>query len=152
MSSYDKLRPWVELERCSCEMFTSIVLVDILTDNPIHCFNCKNEIDPEKLGLDEKLVDEIASWFHSYKALYALWLNSGEYEQYAKDKLLAKNGQVNVEGMRVAKKLSEFYPTYYWWFYDTDDGEPSQCPNCTADLNSNVKYGTGKCEVCNVLV
>ena len=152
MNHYDKLRPWVDIERCTCEAITSLVLVDILTDNPIHCFNCKNEIDPETLGLDEKVVDDIVRWFQSYHALYALWLDSGEYEEYAKAKLLDKHGQVNVEGMRVAKTLSAFYPTYYWWFYDADDGEPSQCPNCNRALNPNVTYGIGTCESCHVVV
>lgn len=152
MSSYDKLRPWVDIEKCDCEDIKSIVLVDILTDNPIHCFNCKNEIDPEVLKLDDKLVDDIASWYQSFQALYALWLNSGEYEAYAKEKLLDRNGQVNKEGMIVAKKLSNYHPTYYWWFYDTDDCEPTVCPNCGNELDQDVKYGTGKCEPCNVVV
>lgn len=152
MSSYDKLRPWVEIEKCSCENITGILLVDILTDNPIHCFNCKNEIDPEVLKLDDKLVDEIANWYQAFQALYALWLNSGEYEAYAKKKLLDRNGQVNKGGMAVAQKLSAYYPTYYWWFCDTDNGEPSACPNCSRDLDLEVKYGTGKCDSCNVAV
>ena len=152
MSSYDKLRPWTEIEKCDCKTFTAIVLVDLMTDNPIHCFNCKNEMDPELLKLDSKLVDDIASWFGVFQSLYNLWLNSGEYEQYAKDKLIDKNSQVNIEGMYVAKKLSAQCPSYYWWFYDTDDGEPTHCPNCSQELDQDVKYGTGKCEACNVVV
>ncbi len=152
MSSYDKLRPWTEIEKCDCKEITSIVLVDILTDNPIHCFNCKNEIDPEILKLDSKLVDDIASWYGVFQSLYNLWLNSGEYEAYAKEKLINKNSQVNVEGMSVAKRLSAYYPSYYWWFSDTDDGELTHCPNCANKLDPNVKFGTGKCESCNVVV
>jgi predicted nucleic acid-binding Zn ribbon protein len=152
MNSYDKLRPWTEIEKCDCEKITSIVLVDIMTDNPIHCFNCKNEIDPEVLKLDDKLVDDIASWFSLFQSLYNLWLSSGEYEQYAKEKLKDSYSQVNIEGMYVAKKLSAHFPSYYWWFYDTDDGEPSHCPNCSQKLDLGVKYGTGKCEACNVVV
>jgi predicted nucleic acid-binding Zn ribbon protein len=152
MSSYDKLRPWNDIERCECEKFTSIVLVDILTDNPIHCFRCKKEIDPEALKLDNKLVDDIASWYGVFRSLYNLWLNSGEYEQYAKDKLTDKHSQVNIEGISVAKRLSSFCPSYYWWFHDTDDGEPSHCPNCSKKLDPKVNFGTGKCEACNVVV
>lgn len=152
MSSYDKLRPWTEIEKCDCEKFTSIVLVDILTDNPIHCFNCKNEIDPELLKLDDKLVDDIASWFGVFQSLYGLWLNSGEYEQYAKKKLIDKSSQVNIEGMSVAKSLSAHCLSYYWWFSDTDDGELIHCPSCARKLDPDVKYGTGKCEACNVVV
>ena len=112
MNAYDKLRPCVDIEKRNCDVISSIVLVDILTDNPIHYLDCKNEIDPEILGLSEKLVDEIANWFQSYLVLYEPCLNSEEYEQCAKEKLINKNGQVSVEEMRVANKLSEFYPTY----------------------------------------
>ena len=60
ITSYDKLRPWNDIERCICESVSQLVLVDILTDNPIHCFTCKNEIDAETIDLPESLVDEIA--------------------------------------------------------------------------------------------
>lgn len=128
------------------------MLVDLLTDNPIHCFSCKNEIDPEVLKLQKPLVDEIASWFRSYQALYALWLDSGEYESYAREKLFDKHGQVNIEGVRIAKQLAQYYPSYYWWFFDVDDDEPSLCPNCNNKLDHNVKHGIGKCDACHVLV
>jgi predicted nucleic acid-binding Zn ribbon protein len=113
---------------------------------------CKNEIDPEALKIDDGLVDDIASWYGVFKSLYSLWLNSGEYEPYAKDKLTDKRSQVNIEGMSVAKKLSVHYPSYYWLFTDTDDNELSRCPNCAKTLDFDVKYGTGKCDDCNVVV
>lgn len=113
MNNYNKLRPSTDIESCTCKTISGLILVDLLTYNPIHCFNCKNEIDPEILKLPKPLVDEIASWFRSYQALYALWLDSGEYESYAQERLLDKHGQVNLEGMRIAKQLSNFQPSYY---------------------------------------
>ncbi|WP_135622447.1 DUF2310 family Zn-ribbon-containing protein [Solemya pervernicosa gill symbiont] len=152
LTSYDKLRPWTNIERCACKSVTQLVLVDLLTDNPIHCFTCKNEIDAESIGLSESLVDEVACWFAISHALYELWLQSGEYEDYAKQNLTDKNSQVNIDGMAVAKKLSKHYKTYYLWFYDTDDGSPNHCPNCYKPLDQNVKFATGKCDACNIMV
>jgi hypothetical protein len=152
MSYFDKLRPWTHIERCVCPQRTRLVLVDALTDNPIHCFECRKEVDAQLLELDEHTVDQLASWFHSFKALYALWLNSGEYEAYAKVCLLDANGQVNLEGMAIASKMSNLRRTYYWWFHDSDDGVPTHCPNCAAPLDGELKFGTGKCDVCNVVM
>ncbi|PIE47240.1 MAG: hypothetical protein CSA42_04655 [Gammaproteobacteria bacterium] len=123
VSVYDRLRPYTDIESCECKDITSLVLVDMMTDNPIHCFECRKEIDSERLKIDNKLVDDIASWFSVFQSLYKLWFNSGEYEEYAKKKLIHKDSQVNIEGMLLAKRLSVYYPSYYWWFHDTDDGK-----------------------------
>lgn len=58
-SVYDKLRPWTAIERCDCQKITSLVLINLHTDNPIHCLHCKNEVDPERIMLSVKLVDGI---------------------------------------------------------------------------------------------
>lgn len=155
MNSYDKLRPWTTIERCVCPDVTGLLLVDILTDNPIHCLACKYEIDAEHLGIDPALVEDIAHWFRVNQALNALWLNSGEYETYAVEKLTDKNSQVNIEGMSLAKQLSEYYPTYYWWFHDRSDesnNDPTHCPNCDQALDQTVVHGTGKCDACRIVI
>ena len=61
--------------------------------------------------MDLKLVDDIASWYGVFQSLYNLWLNSGEYEEYAKENLTNKNSQVNVEGMSVLRSA------YKHWYY-----------------------------------
>jgi hypothetical protein len=85
---YQRLRPWTDIERCECGAVESLFLVDLLTDNPIHCGICRKEIDPERLRLTAEETDDIALWFSSASALFRLWLNSGEYEQYAKQRLI----------------------------------------------------------------
>lgn len=124
----------------------------MFTENPINCFTCRKEVDPARLGISGKMSDTIANVFSVYGALYKLWLDSGEYESYGKEKLLDKEGEVNIRGIKLAKELSEKWPTYYWWFCDTDDGEPSACPNCNEALNENVYFGTGVCERCNIAI
>lgn len=147
-SEYQKLRPRTEIERCESVVVESLLLVDILTDNPIHCGQCRNEIDPERLQLTVAEVDKMASWFIAASALYRLWLHSGEYEQYAKERLLDPHGEINVEGREIARKLSEKWPARLWFFSDTDDGEPAHCPVCQQPLDTVVKWGTGGCHQC----
>ncbi|MDH5180578.1 MAG: DUF2310 family Zn-ribbon-containing protein [Gammaproteobacteria bacterium] len=149
---YNRLKPFVDQEICRCTSLHGLLLVDLLSSNPLHCAECKNEVEPERLGLTQRQVDDIADWYMVAKALFLLWLDSGEYEMYAKEKLLDKNGQVNVVGLSLAKELSALYPTLYWWFSDSDDGEPQNCPNCGDELDTAVKHGTGKCEKCRVIV
>lgn len=152
VESYKKLRPWKEIESCECKTVRGLFLVDILSDNPIHCDFCRREVDPERIGLTPEEADEVARWFMQAQALYALWLHSGEYEDYAKSKLLDVKGQVNKDGLAVAERLSKKIPTWLWLFHDTDDGAPTNCPVCEKPLDLDVKWGTGKCRTCRVQI
>src|SRR5262245_38122471 len=135
MDSYQRLRPWTDIESCECPQVESVLLVDLLTDNPLHCGFCRREVDPERLQLTAAETDAVASWFAAASALYKLWLDSGEYEHYAKERLLDPNGQVNVRGLAIARTLSERIPTRLWLFSDPDELKPKQCPICHAELN-----------------
>lgn len=150
--NYGRLKPLTEIEQCECKEISRLHLVDLLTPNPVYCGECHKEIILEKTSLTQKQIDDIADWYRAANSLYLLWLDSGEYEDDAKQKLLDKNGQVNKTGLALAEEISETYPTLYWWFWDSDDGEPENCPNCDAPLDRNVKYGTGKCEKCRIII
>jgi hypothetical protein len=150
MDSYKRLRPWTEMESCECAEVRTLLLVDLLTDNPLHCGFCRKEVDPARLELTAAETEEVAGWFSVASALYKLWLDSGEYEQYAKERLIDPNGEVNMKGLAIARTLSERVPTKLWFFSDTDDGTPTHCPICGANLDTNVKWGTGCCEGCKI--
>jgi hypothetical protein len=150
MDAYNKLRPWTQIEACECASVKGLLLVDLLTDNPLHCALCRKEVDPERLHLTVQETEAVARWFSVANALYRLWLDSGEYEDYAKARLLDPNGQVNRHGLQVAQTLSARLPTRLWLFHDTDDGEPTNCPVCSSELDTDVKWGTGKCPKCPI--
>jgi len=150
MDAYQRLRPWTAIEACECVSVQSLLLVDLLTDNPLHCGFCRREVDPERLQLTAAETEQVANWFSTASALYRLWLDSGEYEGYAKARLLDPKGQVTVKGLEAANMISAKIPTKYWFFSDADDGTPTHCPICASKLDTNVKWGTGCCEPCRV--
>jgi hypothetical protein len=152
MDVYQKLRPWTQIEACECEAVTGVLLVDLLTDNPIHCGRCRREVDPARLGLTVQETEAVASWFSVASALYRLWLNSRAYEDYAKAQLTDPQGQVNRDGVHLARMLSARLPTRLWFFRDTDDAEPTHCPLCGEALECEVKWGTGACPSCPILI
>lgn len=152
IESYKKLRPWTEIESCECDSVNGLFLVDILSDNPLHCDFCRREVDPERLGLTAEETDAVAEWYGQATSLYQLWLMSGEYEDYAKARLIDMNGQVNRDGLAVADLLSERIPTLLWVFHDTDDGEPTHCPRCNQPLDLDVNWGTGRCSACRIQI
>ena len=152
MSDFNRLRPYTEIERCECDDITGLILVDIFSENPIHCLACKNEIDPEVLGLSVQMVDKIADWRSVHNGLFSLWLDSGEYKSWALEKLLDKNGQVNRNGMEIIEELSKLYPTYYWWFNEDDEHEPEVCPLCSESLTKNFRHGNGECLPCKIII
>ena len=152
VESYKKLRPFTEIESCECKTVNGLFLVDILSDNPLHCDFCRRKVDPERINLTAKETDGVAGWFMQAQALYALWLHSGEYEDYAKSRLLDPKGQVNKDGIAVAELLSEKIPARLWLFHDSDDGTPANCPVCGEPLDLDVKWGRGKCRTCRVQI
>lgn len=152
MNNYCRLRPFTKIEACNCRNVTGLLLVCMLTDNPIHCLECKNEIDPERLNLSSELVDKIADCFKVYGSLFRLELDSGEYETWAQEKLLDPNSQVNIQAMAIVNELSEQWPTYFWWFQNEEDGMSGTCPNCGEKLDGEFFFGKGMCKQCRVLV
>jgi hypothetical protein len=152
MDPYQKLRPWTEIEACQCGSIGGLLLVDLLTDNPLHCGTCRREVDPARLQLTAQEAELVARWLSAASALYQLWLGSGEYKEYAKARLLDPHGQVNRDGLLVAQTLSAKIPTRLWFFHDTDDGAPVDCPICGSALDTGVKWGTGKCRRCPIQV
>jgi hypothetical protein len=151
MDVYQKLRPLTQIESCECETVNGLLLVDLLTDNPIHCSTCRKEVDPQRLGLTVSETESVASWFSVASALYRLWLDSGAYEAYAKAELIDPQGQVNRDGVQLARMLSTRLPTRLWLFHDPDDPVPSHCPVCGQTLETDVKWGT-ECPNCPILI
>jgi hypothetical protein len=152
VDAYQKLRPWTAIEACECDSVNGLFLLDLLTDNPLHCSSCRREVDPSRLALSAPEVEAVARWFSVAKSLYLLWLDSGEYEAYAKARLSDPHGRVNRLGIEVAELLSTRIETRLWLFHDTDDGEPTRCPVCGEDLDTKVRWGTGKCPRCPVFI
>jgi hypothetical protein len=152
MNNYHKLRPEDIQEVCNCSEVNQLLLVYTLTCNPIHCYTCKGSIDPESIKLSEYEVDLISSWHNVFSALYHLWLDSGQYELWAKEKLLENKGEVNKSGLAVVNVLSKKIPTYYWWFHSAEDLVPVNCPNCNKALDNDNRHGHGKCVTCHVVV
>lgn len=155
--AYWKLRPQPATpadDLCQCLQLTEIMLRHDCGNNPLHCLECNGEVAPERVGFDEQFADDINSWRSVFSALYALWLDSGEYEHQAKAWLLAPQGQVNLRGHELAMRLSRYVKTYYWWFRDlADDERPATaCPLCESELLYVGARNYGQCEGCKILL
>ena len=148
---FDRLRP-TKIEFCDCQTVDHLLLVYTLTDNPIHCFTCKGAVDPETISLSDEQVYQVFTWQNQFRSLYDLWLDSGEYEDWAKTQLLKPNGQVNVTGLATTATLSKLIPTYYWWFHDESDPAPRECPSCHGTLGQPTRHGHGQCDSCRIII
>ena len=162
MNNSKKLNPNPNIDEiCQCLKIEKILLVHLFEETPIHCYHCKNFIPASRLNLNIDISQRIKNWYPVLSALDNLWLDSGQYESYAAQQLSDKNGQLNKEALAIATELSKQYPTYYWWFSETDlhefldpDQQPqiTHCPNCNQKLNPNTEHGHGKCETCHIII
>ena len=107
-------------EECKCANRLSLVLIDLLSENPVHCGFCRNEIDRRELPFTSKQIDRIDEWFEENKALYRHWLRSEENEAASMQKLMDPNSEVNCIGIGLARELSEILPTRMWFFSDPE--------------------------------
>lgn len=152
---YFKLRPEPPTpkgELCDCENISEIYIAHKLGSNPVYCLRCNGEVIPEKLAFGERLAKAIAFWNSVYGYLYGLWLNSGEYEQWARDRLLDPKGQVNSQGMELAKQLGRIVKAYYLWFYESDETVPKACPICGSEFVEREGSKFLFCESCLLII
>ena len=140
---YERLRPpgpTPEDEVCSCEGEPPIKLMtmrQVDAFNPIHCLDCNLEVPPERLGLDVDLVQAIAGWDAEHGAIETLELQSGDYEMWARARLLDPESPTNVEGRELARRLNERRRCFMWFFQpdSDDDWRPrTTCPVCGDEL------------------
>ena len=143
-------------EICSCAGPTPIVIRSSLTYNPIACVDCNGEVPPESLDLSLELIQAIVSWRYIHDALYALWLDSREFEQWAADQLLDPKGPVTTRGLQLCGQMPSARRCYLWFFQDTDgpDYTPrTTCPICSAILEDRKVLKHRKlCAHCGILI
>ena len=120
--------------------------------NPVHCLGCNGEVLPDKLACGERLAEAIASWNSVYGSLYLLWLDSGEYEEWARDRLLDPKGQANSRGLDLVRQLDQVAKTYYLWFYESAETSPSVCPLCGGEFIKKAPCRYLICEPCRLIV
>jgi hypothetical protein len=153
---YWKLRPpstTPDDELCWCTDGPPIVLQAHLSPNPIACLKCNGEVPPERVGFPTKLAEGIAYWRHLHDALYALWLDSSDYELWARRQLEDPSGRVNVLGLKIVQELNGYHHAFFWWFQDSGDetfAPLSRCPRCSASLAPHI--GRLVCESCRIVV
>jgi Zn-ribbon-containing, possibly nucleic-acid-binding protein (DUF2310) len=152
LGRYHRLKsqsPTPEEEICGCSTVTIIVLCHALIANPLRCMTCSRELSPERLDLQIEQIDEIANWNSVYGSVYRLWLDSREYENWAKKELEAANSAINLRGLKCCNGLSTEWPTYYWWFLEYGE-RCEKCPKCNQKLT--IRNDWTVCEFCWILV
>lgn len=136
---YRRLRPKAATpnnEICVCDSATSIVLQPHFSPNPLSCARCNLEVPPERIGLNAAIVESVATWRRFHEAFYVLWLDSGEFEDWAADQLSNPVSPVNRRGLALARQLSKWRRCYLWWFQleDIEEGTSTVCPGCALPL------------------
>jgi hypothetical protein len=147
MSAQDERDPYASLrpkptagvdEICHCTDSPAIVLhARLSSSNPIACLRCNQEVPPERVGFSAQLAGNIAYWCNLRRALYTLWLDSEDYEAWARAQLEDPEGRVNISGLDAVEELNRYRRAYYAWFEDRSadhDVVPSQCPRCSDNL------------------
>ena len=132
---YEKLRAFraPDDDLCDCAEVTDLTLKHVFTDNPLNCLYCNGEVPPERIELAPELVDPIARWNRLAGAFYELWLDSGEWEEYAAAQLRDPSGRLVEDGLDIVRRLSADRPTFYSWI--SEEGVThAGCPRCSAPL------------------
>lgn len=138
---------------CCCEGSLPVVLQPHLSHNPIVCSSCNMEVGPEALGLDDALTAQIRQWQSFHDCFYLLWLDSGEFEQWAEAQLQDPASPVNSRALELVRELNSFRRAYYWWFRAEghfNDGSECLCPKCGG--GTHPALGHKVCERCSILI
>ncbi|MEO6456737.1 MAG: DUF2310 family Zn-ribbon-containing protein [Chloroflexia bacterium] len=108
------------------------------------------------MPLDENLVQGIAYWRSLYDAIDRLWLDSGEYEEWAEAQLSNIKSPVNVRGLEVQRELNARHKCYYWYFQDESADDFQTLTRCLVCSNPFKTYNAGifpqfLCEKCCII-
>lgn len=120
-----------------CGSDIPIVLQAHWSPNPLSCARCNLEVPPERIGLDAPLAEAVAAWRQFHEAFDTLWLDSGEYEEWAAVQLSKPTSPVNLRGLALAHRLNARRRCYLWWFWSAvgeEDAVPDDCPRCSQVL------------------
>jgi ribosomal protein S27AE len=153
---YWKLRPMPptpEDEICACTSSPPVVLQPHLSPNPLSCLVCNLEVPPERIGFSSALAEALAFWRTFHDCFYHLWLDSGEFESWARAQLETPESPVNTRGLRLVAELNRSRRAYYWWFQDSgvETFQPAtHCPRCATPLASAGQRWL--CESCSIVV
>jgi len=151
-----KLRPGSATppdEECDCRTPGPIVLQPHLTSNPLVCLACHGEIAPERLAFDAALAVQVAQWQQFHDAFYALWLDSGEFEDWARKELEDLDSVVNRRGRSLVAKLNAVHKSYYWVFRDSGHDayqRATGCPTCSGVLDRSTSWPA--CDRCLLVI
>jgi hypothetical protein len=122
-------------------------LLSRLSANPLCCFTCTGEVAPETLGLSDAEQEAIAHWRALHDSVYQLWLDSADYEDWARGELERTDGPVHVRGRAVRAVLSGHVDALYGWFCG-EKASPRACPLCGQRLVAQPHWLTcGGCAV-----
>jgi predicted nucleic acid-binding Zn ribbon protein len=121
--------------------------------------NCNLEVLPETLAMSDSLTESIARWRRVHDALYLLWLESGDYESWARLQLLNFSSQVNRLGVQSQAELNKIRKCYYMLFQDIGNLETERMRNCPACNKQFERYCLSKlqeqwmtCEDCQLVI
>jgi hypothetical protein len=118
---------------CACVAAYPLKLMFALGYNPVHCMACNREVAPEVYRPDQMLSEAIAYWRELYRALYMLWLDSADYEDWAATQLNDMSSRVNQLGLAVRESLNGLRRTYYWLFEEN----VVVCPICSRPMEKS---------------
>jgi hypothetical protein len=155
--AHRKLRPQQATppeERCSCEGCPPLLLRSTLGPNPLSCAACNLEVLPERLGISSELAEALATWRSFHDCFYLLWLDSGEFEDWAWNELSNPRSPVNSRGLSLRAQLEQVRHAYYWWFQEVGGAgfmPLTNCPVCGSRL-LDAKLVGNVCESCGILV
>jgi hypothetical protein len=143
-------------ELCSCCADTPVKLMSTLGYNPIHCVNCNLEVPLERLPLLENVAKALAYWQNLHDAVYRLWLDSEDYEEWARQQLSNIHSRINKLGLDAQHALNAIHRCYYWYFQDesaTGYTPFVTCPLCGQHLQdySGGVFKQRICETCGII-
>ena len=143
--------------RCSCQQRSALVLMEALEPNPLHCLDCGKKVEPHSLPFSDSLFEGIARWLRVADAVDKLWLDSGEYEDWALKELSSPTSYSNRKGQEQCAAINLVAPCYFSLFQNTSDDTfrpHTSCPNCDRELSQGTFRGQsiGLCSHCKLLL
>lgn len=119
--------------------------------SPLRCHECSGFVAIYRSEASRLEAGRLLEWQSQYDSLYALWLESAEYETWAGTELSRIESPINKLGLDIAASLSAQLSIRVWYVMHSAT-EVDSCPRCGQVLGQKERDPFRRCTRCGIMV
>jgi hypothetical protein len=137
--------------RCRCAGTSPLRLMWALDPDVVWCIRCNAPVKRATHFFRPAAKNSLGRWKAEFESIYRLWLESGDYESWARRQLTSLAAPINRTGLKLVRANSKLDGRKLYYYFDQFLDRPvraRKCPACGGALNIVQGRSLGLCSRC----